>query len=109
MHLTTKQRQIMSCVISGNNECKGVLVDWLTIAELVEILPYKTSRESMQFSIRALIKKELIEKGKQELRDGRWRTPIIPTTLGLEIAQTLRPVDFVGSLDDEEDFIFEDF
>ena len=38
---------------------RGHLLD---LDELLEILPYRTTKQSIQFSLRALIKKGLVEK-----------------------------------------------
>ncbi|HBM2881092.1 TPA: hypothetical protein LVL09_004914 [Klebsiella oxytoca] len=57
MNLTSKQKDIIKTVNLGYE--RGHLLD---LDELLEILPYRTSKQSMQFSLRALIKKGLIEK-----------------------------------------------
>lgn len=109
MHLTTKQRQIMSCVISGNERCDGILTNWLGVSELVRHLPYKTTRDSLQFSIRALEKKGLIYRGVAELRDGRWHTPVVPTEQGLALIPTLKPLENVSVTIGDDDICFEGF
>jgi hypothetical protein len=51
MNMTSKQRQITDTVIKGNPDGS-----WLDIDQLVENVPYETSKDSMHFSLRALIK-----------------------------------------------------
>lgn len=109
MKLTTKQKQIMAVVISGNQECHGVLEKFLNVSEIVERVPYTTTRDSMMFSIRALEKKGLISKGKREQRNSRWVTPIIPTEMGLELQSALRTVDGVADFSESMDIVMEGF
>lgn len=110
MILTTKQKQIMCCLIFGKNpeNTDDILQQWLTISDLVEYVPYETSRDSMQFSIRALIKKGLVKKGERELRNGRFHIPLIPTDLAIELIPIIKPYRMVSIIEDEE-FICEEF
>ncbi|ELP0880795.1 TPA: hypothetical protein RRJ08_004002 [Klebsiella pneumoniae] len=57
MNLTSKQKDVIKTLNLGYE--RGHLLD---LDELLEILPYRTSKQSMQFSLRALIKKGLVEK-----------------------------------------------
>lgn len=52
MTLTDKQKDIIKTINLGHE--RGHLLD---LDELLEVLPYKTTKQSMQFSIRALVKK----------------------------------------------------
>ena len=52
MTLTDKQKDIIKTLNLGYE--RGHLLD---LDELLEVLPYKTTKQSIQFSIRALIKK----------------------------------------------------
>lgn len=79
MYLTQKQIQIMATIVKANPDGS-----YLDLDQLVENLPYRTTKESMHFSLRALIKKGLLEKKPQEVRRGRVRNIIAPTLLGLE-------------------------
>jgi len=54
------------------------------IDQLVEGVPYKTTKESMQFSLRALVKHGLVMKGDTHFRDKRWRRLIYVTPDGYE-------------------------
>lgn len=110
MIFTTKQKQIMACVIFGEspNEKTEVLDEWLSMNELVEYVPYETTRDSMQFSTRALIKKGLIKKGQRVLKNGRWHTPLIPTDLAIELIPVIKPYRVSYKLEGE-DIICEEF
>ena len=57
MTLTDKQKDIIKTINLGHE--RGHLLD---LDELLEVLPYRTTKQSMQFSLRALIKKGLVEK-----------------------------------------------
>ena len=57
MNLTSKQKDIIKTLNLGYE--RGHLLD---LDELLEILPYRTTKQSMQFSLRALIKKGLVDK-----------------------------------------------
>ncbi|ELD1608228.1 hypothetical protein HVX40_24330 (plasmid) [Escherichia coli] len=65
MVLTDKQKDIITTLNLGYE--RGYLLD---LDELLELLPYKTTKQSMQFSLRALVKKKLVEKGECRARDG---------------------------------------
>ncbi|HCC8011073.1 TPA: hypothetical protein M8J35_003272 [Escherichia coli] len=80
MTLTDKQKDIIKTLNLGYE--RGHLLD---LDELLEVLPYKTTKQSIQFSIRALIKKGLVEKGHTRQRsDNRYhRRTLGLTTLGL--------------------------
>tara|TARA_R110000851_G_C13102760_1_gene569267 strand:- start:49347 stop:49604 length:258 start_codon:yes stop_codon:yes gene_type:complete len=76
MNMTEKQTQIMSVVVKANPD--GSFVD---IDQVLERIPYETTKESMQFSVRALIKNQLITRGDKTKRRGRSRTLLAPTEL----------------------------
>lgn len=57
MILTDKQKAILKTIWLGHERGR-----FLDLDELLDLVTYKTSKESMQFSIRALINKGLIEK-----------------------------------------------
>ena len=81
MNLTTKQQEIIKVIGKGNED--GSIVD---LDQLIERLSYKPSKESIHFSIRALIKHELIEKAGMEKRRGRSRSLIRLKPLGQHFA-----------------------
>ncbi|EFD9355748.1 hypothetical protein CLJ54_003140 [Escherichia coli] len=86
MTLTDKQKDIIKTLNLGYE--RGHLLD---LDELLEVLPYKTTKQSIQFSIRALIKKGLVEKGHTRQRsDNRYHRRILGlTTLGRAKAKLL--------------------
>lgn len=86
MTLTDKQKDIIKTLNLGYE--RGHLLD---LDELLEVLPYKTTKQSIQFSIRALIKKGLVEKGHTRQRsDNRYhRRTLGLTTLGRARAKLL--------------------
>lgn len=80
MHLTTKQYSLMSVIIRGNPD--GSFVD---LDQILERIPYETSKQSLQFSIRALVNRGLIMKHEREVRRGRVRVIISATPVGYQI------------------------
>lgn len=90
LNLTRKQRQIMLLILAGNVSEDGVTVEWLDIDQLLSRLSYETSKESIQFSIRALVKKGLVEKGEPELRRSRVRRILKPTNLAFDRLTTVK-------------------
>ena len=66
--------------MKGNED--GTFVD---LDEVLDRVPYETTKQSIQFSIRALVKKELIEKQEREKRRGRSRVVLGPTELGYSV------------------------
>ncbi|MFP3342679.1 hypothetical protein R0J87_09225 [Halomonas sp. SIMBA_159] len=77
--LTEKQIQILS-VIHQHRMDQDEAVD---MDQLLAELPYTTSKESMQFSLRALIKKGFIKKNDQwAVRRGRARRTYDLTEFG---------------------------
>ena len=82
--LTDKQYRIMSVIIHGDGcdeDGKRIPVD---MSRLLDLLSYRTSRDSMQFSIRALVKNGLVMKDS-DLRRGARRVIYQPTKLGLQL------------------------
>ncbi|EOM3320626.1 hypothetical protein ACNB6T_003577 [Escherichia coli] len=86
MTLTDKQKDIIKTLNLGYE--RGHLLD---LDELLEVLPYKTTKQSIQFSIRALIKKGLVEKGhtRQRSNNRYHRRTLGLTTLGRAKAKLL--------------------
>lgn len=81
MLLTSKQVKILGTLVAGNGKHEGAFVP-CDVDQLIERLDYHPSKESIQFSIRALVNKGLIEKLGTEARRGRRRVIIGPTQLG---------------------------
>ncbi|WP_323016465.1 hypothetical protein [Castellaniella sp.] len=79
--LTEKQYQIMSTIVDGTHDAAGNPCA-LDMEQLLDRLPYRTTRESMQFSLRKLEGRGLITRD-YEKRRGRCRALVYPTKLGL--------------------------
>lgn len=80
MNMTTKQRTIMEAILRGNPDGS-----WMDLDQLITTLPYKTGKDSMHFSIRALVNKGLLEKKPLEFRRGQERRVLAPTGLAYEV------------------------
>lgn len=86
MRLTIKQTQIMTVVLAGNDNEEGVTISWCDMQELIERLPYTVTRDALQFSLRYLEKKGLLDrKHSAELRRHRRRTLYVPTNLAFDM------------------------
>ena len=77
MGLTTKQRALMGVIVAGNDDGTNLDID-----QILEALPYDTSKESLQFSLRALVNKGCIQKMPTETRRGRARVIYAATAYG---------------------------
>lgn len=77
MSLTKKQIELIQIITTGNVDGGHVDLD-----QLIERASHKPSKQSIHFSIRALIGKELVEKLPKEKRRGRVRVIIAPTDWG---------------------------
>jgi DNA-binding MarR family transcriptional regulator len=82
MHLTTKQIDIMRVIVAGDGRDAGGNLIPVDLDQLLERLQYATTKASIQFSIRALIKHNLIYKAGTETRRGRLRVRLAPTERG---------------------------
>ena len=78
-----KQTIILNTVVKGNPD--GTFCD---LDQLLESLPYDTTKQSLQFSLRALINKGFAERGELRKRDGQHRTIIKPTYKGYQTVRT---------------------
>lgn len=100
MHLTTKQIELLSVIAKGDGP--GVLLD---LDQILDRIRYETTKQSLQFSIRALIGRGLIEKMPVEKRRGRQRRPIAATKAGYDVLGIKReeptPAYVVDLKDDE--------
>lgn len=93
MHLTTKQIELLRVIGAGNEDGSATDLD-----EILERVRYETTKQSLQFSIRALIGHGLIEKKGVEKRRGRQRQVIGATALGLTYAGGKRPEPAVNPI-----------
>jgi DNA-binding MarR family transcriptional regulator len=77
MHLTTKQIELLRVITAANPDGSACDLD-----QVIERINYETTKASIQFSIRALIKHGLIEKTGAEKRRDRKRVLISITKEG---------------------------
>lgn len=84
MKLTKKQKNIMDVVIAGNTDGSNVDLD-----QILERLPYETTKASLQFSLRALILQGLLKKEDPEKRRDRRRAVIAATEMGESLTRGL--------------------
>ena len=78
--LSNKQRQILNVLIKGNPDGS-----WVDMDQLLGRLPYRTTKPSLQHSIRILIKKGLMERKETEHRREAYRRLLAPTMLAYEL------------------------
>jgi DNA-binding MarR family transcriptional regulator len=103
MHLTTKQLELLRVIAAANEDGSACDLD-----EVIERINYETTKASIQFSIRALIKHGLIAKVGTEKRRGRQRVLIGITTAGRGFVS--KPVSSSGPafVESEETAILEE-
>ena len=75
MNITVKQISILRVVAAGNPDGSRVDLD-----ELLDRISYETTKASIQFSIRSLIKGGMIVK-EMDRRRGRQHVTYVPTEL----------------------------
>lgn len=80
MHLTSKQIELLQLIRDANTDGSSIDLD-----QLLERVSYKPSKQSIQFSLRALIAHNLIKKGPNEKRRNRTRAIIMLTELGQSV------------------------
>ena len=78
VNLTTKQYKILTVLCHGNGKDENGKFIPCDLDELLERVAYDVTKPAMQFSIRALINRGLIEKGS-ETRRGAKRVTYIPS------------------------------
>lgn len=76
-HMTVKQTELMRVIREGNADGSNVDLD-----QILSRLNYRTTKASLQFSLRALVAKDLIEKSGREVRRGRERQTIAVSLYG---------------------------
>lgn len=75
----------MKQIVAGDGEAA------IDLDQLLERLDYQTTKESLQFSLRALIGHGLIRKAERELRRDRIRQTLVPTTYGKQVYAETQP------------------
>lgn len=102
MHLTQKQIELLRVIGARNEDGSAVDLD-----QILELLSYQTTKQSLQFSIRALIAHALIKKDAPEKRRGRTRTLISLTQAGEVMnGSAKKQASFVADV--EEDAMMEE-
>ena len=96
MLLTSKQIELMRVITEANPDGTDIDLD-----QLIERLRYTTTQDSLQFSIRALIKRELIEKTGMEKRRDRRRILIRATDMGMHYAGPNRKLSITTTVEDD--------
>lgn len=88
MKITKVQREVLQLVATKNTN--GTVMD---IDQLLVVLSHAPSKQAFQFTLRYMIKKELIRKAGRETRRGAGRITYEVTALGMHFAY------FYGLLD----------
>ena len=96
MHLTTKQLELLAVIGARNPDGGATDLD-----QILERLSYHPTKQSLQFSIRALIAHGLIQKDAPEKRRGRTRTLISLTEQGRSMSGQ-RDTPMAMSIEDAE-------
>lgn len=100
MNLTVKQISIMRVIAAGNaGEVENSDRSRVDLDQLLDRIDYETSKASIQFSIRSLIKSGMIVKS-DDRRRGRLHVTYVPTEACHKIL-TRRPAEY-HYLEDEE-------
>lgn len=98
MHLTQKQIELLRVIGTRNEDGSAVDLD-----QILEKLGYQTTKQSLQFSIRALIAHDLIKKDAPEKRRGRTRTLISLTEAGEAMNGGMKkPLSFISDPGEDE-------
>lgn len=84
MNLTAKQTQILMVLIRANPDGTFCDIDQL-LERLESDYRWKTTKPSLQFSIRSMISAKTIRRAGSEQRRGRIRTVLAPTVIGYQI------------------------
>lgn len=83
--MTTKQRHLMKIVVLGNLDAAGVRVSNVDYTQVLERLPYDTSRDSLMCSVRILDEQGWLIRGGKELRDGRMKQTLVPSATAIRL------------------------
>lgn len=79
--LTPHMRDILKIVVKGNAD--GSFTD---LDQILDRIVMNRTKQSIQFTIRTLVKKGLIAKSGRQTRRGRSRVIIVATEMGYEMA-----------------------
>lgn len=103
-NLTDKQYRIMVVICDGNGlDDAGQFIP-IDLDQLLERVSYRTGKESMQFSIKALMRHGYVKKDYEKRREAR-RVIYIPTKTGKQITG-YAPVSYITpAFEDIEDLL----
>lgn len=77
--LTYKQMAVLEVIAKGNGYKDGKFIP-CDLDQIIERCVYTVSKQALQFTLRRLIKKEMVVKVKElELRRDRYRVLYVPT------------------------------
>jgi hypothetical protein len=101
--LTGKQIALLKVIVEGNRDENGNFSP-CDLDQIMERLPHKPIKASLQFSIRFLIKKGMLYKGGLEYRRGfQRRRTIYPTQEAIDLfTSPLKKEDYVSDFELEE-------
>lgn len=80
--LTRKQFTILNIIVEGNPEGADDDYKKVDLDEIIERIPYETSKAAIQFSIRSMIENGFIFKSGRQNRRGRNRVLFSATPIG---------------------------
>lgn len=98
MQLTSKQIELMCVITKGNGPNEPPDLD-----EIVERVRYETTKQSLQFSVRALMARGLIIRRGVEKRRCRQRQVIEATPLGFAVMGVVNATGVAPYISSEED------
>lgn len=75
----------MKVIMAGNIDAKGNRISWCDYQQILDRLPYKTTRESLMCSMRILVNLGWVIRAGKEIRDGRARQTVEPSPAALRI------------------------
>ena len=94
VRMTSKQWDVLTIIVNGNGEVEGNFIP-VDLDQILERQSYISTKQSLQFILRSLVEKGLIEKGGMENRRDRQRRLYFPTTLGKQMFGTETDHSFV--------------
>ena len=89
--LTAKQRQLLKVIVLGNLDATGARVSDVDYQQMLNRIPYKTSRDSLMCSIAILEKQGWLVKAGKENRDGRMKQTLSPTPQCIRVMNPPKP------------------
>lgn len=81
MKITKVQQEVLKLIVIKNSDGTNIDID-----QLLPLLSHAPSKQAFQFTIRYMIKKDMIKKAGRETRRGAGRITYEATALGLHFA-----------------------